>query len=83
MIRTLIAISAFAVVGFAGAANAAETQEYHISVAGKDLTTIRTEIDHATRLACSDVSVSDYAPCLTETYRDAMDQLAKLKLAKQ
>ena len=81
MIRTLIAISAFA--AFAGAANASEYHEYHISVVGKDLATIRTEVDHATRLACSDVSASDYAPCLTETYRDAMEQLAKLKLAKQ
>ncbi len=77
MIRTLIAISAFAAV--AGAANAAD---YHISVVGKDAATIRSEVDHATRLACSDVSAPDYAPCLTETYRDAMDQWAKIKAAK-
>jgi hypothetical protein len=78
MIRTLIALTAFAAI--AGAANATE---YHISIVGKDLTTIRTEVDHATRLACSEATVSDYATCLTETYRDAMDQYAKLKIAKQ
>ena len=78
MIRTLIALTAF--VAVAGAANATE---YRISVVGKDLATIRTEVDRATHLACSEVSVSDYAPCLTETYRDAMDQYAKLKTSKQ
>ena len=77
MIRTLIALSAFAAV-----AGAAHATDYHISIVGKDAATIRSEVDHATRLACSDVAASDYAPCLTETYRDAMDQWAKLKNVK-
>jgi hypothetical protein len=74
MIRTLFAISALAAV--AGAANAAEI---HVNLAGKDFATIRTEIGQAAKLACQDVSVSDYAPCVTETYNTAMYKALKIK----
>ncbi|MDB5461609.1 MAG: hypothetical protein JWO72_3350 [Caulobacteraceae bacterium] len=77
MIRTLIAISAFAAI--AGAANAADLR---VSLVGKDSATIRTEVSQAAKLACQDVSVSDYAPCVTETYRNAMDQVIKVKNSK-
>jgi hypothetical protein len=74
MIRTLLVISAFAAV--AGAANAAEMK---VSLLGKDDTAIRTELDHAAKLVCQDVSIPDYAPCVTETYRNAMSQAVKIK----
>jgi hypothetical protein len=74
MIRTLLVLSAFAAV--AGAANAAEMK---VSLLGKDETTIRTELDHAAKQVCQDVSVSEYALCVNETYRNAMSQAVKIK----
>jgi hypothetical protein len=74
MIRTLTALTAFAAI--AGAANAAEIK---VSLLGKDDVTIRTELAQAAKLACDDVAPSDYAPCITETYHQAMDDAAKIK----
>ncbi len=73
MIRTLIALTALAAV--AGAANAAEIK---VSLVGKDDSAIRTDLGKAAKLVCQDTSVSDYAPCVTETYRNAMDRAAKI-----
>jgi hypothetical protein len=77
MIRTLIIVSAFAAL--AGAANATD---YHVSLVGKDLTTIRTEVDQAAKLACQEASIMEYAPCVAETYRVAMDKVVKSQSAK-
>jgi len=74
MIRTLLVLSAFAAVS--GAANAAEMK---VSLVGKDFSTIRAEVGQAAKQVCQDVSVSDYAPCVMETYRSAMDQVVKIK----
>jgi hypothetical protein len=85
MIRTLLIASAFAAVS--GAAFAAPfgiiPQEVHISLVGKDPNTIRTEVGQAARLVCQDVTVSDYAPCVTETYRTAMDKAFKIQAANK
>jgi predicted porin len=77
MIRTLIALTAFAAI--AGAANAAEIK---VSILGKDDVTVRTELGHAAKLACQDVAPSDYAPCVTETYHQALYDAAKIKTAR-
>ena len=77
MIRTILIASA--VAALAGAANAAE---YHVSLVGKDLTTIRTEVDQAAKLACQEASIMEYAPCVTETYRVAMDKVTKIQSGK-
>jgi hypothetical protein len=74
MIRTLIALTAFAAI--AGAANAAQIK---VSILGKDDVTIRTELGQAAKLVCQDVSPSDYAPCISETYQQAMNDAAKIK----
>lgn len=77
MIRTLLIVSAFAAV--AGAANATD---YHVSVVGKSPAAIRTEVVQAAKLACQEAAVFDYAPCVDETYRVAMDQVAKIQSGK-
>lgn len=77
MIRTLIIVSAFAAL--AGAANATD---YHVSLIGKDTATIRTEVDQAAKMACQEASIGEYSTCVVETYRVAMDKVAKIQSAK-
>jgi hypothetical protein len=74
MIRTLLAISAFTAVS-----GAAFAQDMHVSLVGKSDATIRSELGQAAKLVCQDVAVADYAPCVTESYRKAMNQAAKIK----
>lgn len=74
MIRTLIALTAFAAL--AGAANAAEMK---VSLVGKDDSTIRSDIDKAAKLVCQDTGILDYAPCVAETFQNALTQISKSK----
>jgi hypothetical protein len=77
MIKSIL-VSA-AVMALAGAAQAGEVK---VRIAGKSDAAIRAELSQAAKTACSDVSVIDYAPCLTETYQNALDQAAKVKAGK-
>jgi hypothetical protein len=74
MIRSILVSCAFLAV--AGVAQAAETT---VNIAGKSDAAIRAELSQATKLVCSDVSAVDYAPCLQETYQNALDQVAKVR----
>jgi hypothetical protein len=78
MIRTLLAISAFTAVS-----GAAFAQDMHVSLVGKSDAAIRSELSQAAKLVCQDVSVADYAPCVTETYRKALNEAAKIKVANK
>jgi hypothetical protein len=77
MIRSIL-VSA-ALLAIAGVAQAGETK---VSLVGKSDSAIRTELNQAAKLACSDVEVSDYAPCVQETYQHALNQASKVKAAK-
>jgi hypothetical protein len=77
MIRTLLALSAFAAL--AGAANAAEIK---VSLIGKTDPAIRAELSQAAKAACQDVDVTDYAPCVSEAYHNAIVQVIKVRSAK-
>jgi hypothetical protein len=77
MIRTIL-ISA-ALLASVGVAQAAELK---VSIAGKSEAAIRADLNRAAQLACSDVSITDYAPCVSETYQNALEQVAKVKSAK-
>jgi hypothetical protein len=74
MIRTLIAISAFAAV-----CGAAQATELKVSLVGKTDATIRNDISEAAKRACMDVDVMDYAPCVSEAYHNAMVQVIKVR----
>lgn len=77
MIRSLL-ISA-AALAFAGAAQAGEIT---VRIAGKSDAAIRAELSQAAKAACSDVGAMDYAPCVKETYQNALDRVAKVKAGK-
>jgi hypothetical protein len=75
MIRTLIAITAFA-AAVTGVANAAEVR---VSLVGKTDAVLRAELSQAAKAACVDVDVTDYAPCVSEAYHKAILQLIKVR----
>ncbi len=77
MIRTIL-ISALALA----AAGAAQAQTLKVSLQGKTEATVRTEVLEASKQACSDVSVSDYAVCVQETYQNTIVQVSRAKAAK-
>ncbi len=71
MIRTLIICTALA------AAGVAQASELKVSLHGKSKAEIQTELSQAAKLACADVSVTDYAPCVQETYATALSDASK------
>jgi len=84
MIRTLLITTALLAV--AGAANAealfakpAQAETIKVSVGGKTESTVKAEIAKASDLVCRDVSAVEYGACVSETYQDAMAQLARIK----
>lgn len=77
MIRTVL-ISA-ALLAVAGIAQAGEAR---VSLSGKTEAQIRTEVTQAAKLACQDVSVTDYSPCVVETMQNAMKDVARMKATK-
>lgn len=77
MIRSILVTTAL--LALAGAAQAGQVK---VSLAGKSDTAIRAELSQAAKTACSDVSALDYAPCVRETYQNALDEAAKVKAGK-
>jgi hypothetical protein len=76
MIRTVLITAALLA---AGAANAAEV---HVSITGKTVSTLRTELAQAAKTACKDVVSAEYDACVQDAYTRAMDRLEELKAAK-
>jgi hypothetical protein len=63
-------------------ASAAQAGEVTVRLAGKSDAAIRAELHEAAKTACLDVGVIDYAPCVQETYQNALDEAAKAKTSK-
>jgi hypothetical protein len=78
MIRTVIICSTL-LAATAGVANAGEIK---VSVAGKTEATVKSELFEASKAACHEVSVDEYSACVTETYSQALGQVAKIKATK-
>jgi hypothetical protein len=78
MIRTILLSSAI-LIASVSAANAVEVR---VALTGKTEAAIKAEIAEAAKTACRDVSVLDYAPCVQETYQQAMASVAKAKATK-
>jgi hypothetical protein len=74
MIRTLLISTA--ILATAGAANA---ETIKVSLAGKTEAAVKVEISKASETVCRYAPVMEYAPCVHETYQDAMAQVARLK----
>lgn len=77
MIRTILFSAT--ILAFAGAATAGEVK---VSLTGKTEAAIKVELAQAAKLACSDVSIMDYAPCVDEAYHEALATVAKAKAIK-
>lgn len=74
MIRTIL-ISAL----LAGAAGAANAESIKVSLTGKTEATVKAEVAKASDFVCRDVSVTEYAACVNETYHDAMAKVGRIK----
>ena len=74
MIRTLLIATALMTV-----AGAASAETIKISLTGKTEATVKAEVAKASEHVCRDVAVVEYSACLTETYQDAMAQVARAK----
>lgn len=77
MIRTILVSAALLAV-----AGVAQAGEIKVSLNGKTDAQIRTDVTAAAKLACKDVSVIDYAPCVQESAQAAMFDVAKIKAIK-
>ena len=74
MIRTFLVSTAL--LAIAGAAHA---ETVKVSLAGKTEAAVKVEISKASEAVCRYAPVTEYAPCVHETYQDAMAQVARLK----
>ncbi len=74
MIRTIV-ISAL----LAAAAGAAHAESIKVALSGKTEATVKVEVAKASDFVCRNVSATEYASCVRETYQDAMNQVARVK----
>lgn len=77
MIRSILFSTAL--LAIAGGAQAAAVK---VVVTGKTEAQIKADVSSAAKLACHDVSIPDYYPCVVETTQNALADVAKLRATK-